>query len=99
MAYKEQTTSYNFTPKAKATMIMILEQYPEYMATIQELRGMLTVQGSVVLPTYYAVLLARIVQPHYPNYSAKILAPLESVPAMTSNEYKVRWFSLLNRVA
>lgn len=97
MAFKEQTIRYQFDQAEKVAMIMVLEQYPEYMTTIYELKNMLMVDGGIILDSHYAVLLARIIHPHYPQHSEKLLEPIETYQAMTPNKWQARFFELVNR--
>lgn len=98
MAFKRDIpVMYVFSPASKAAMVMVLEQFGNDLTTIHELKNMLMVDGGVLLDSHYAVLLARLVAPHYPAYADKLLAPLETHPALTPNQAEARRFELIYR--
>ena len=97
MAYKRKSVSYRFESHDKASMIMVLEQFGEELTTIRELKNMLMVDGSIVLDSHYAVLLARLMYPHYEYLSKQLLAPLETYPHLSPPEHQLRYYELVNR--
>lgn len=99
MAIKRTTQSYDFAAEAKASMIPVLDQFGTDLVTVHEIKEMLRVPGSVVLDAHYAVILARLVAPHYPAYAEKLLTPLETYPpAHSPNEQTGRFFDELDRI-
>ena len=61
MAFIRNSISYKFEPSAKASMIMVLDQFGDDLTTIHETKEMLRVSGSVVLDAHYAAMLARLI--------------------------------------
>jgi hypothetical protein len=97
VAFERKNISYQFNDEAKAAMIMVLEQFDEHLETVHELKNMLMVDGAIVLDSHFAVLLARLIAPHYSAWSEKLLAPIETFPALTTNQHQARYFQLVNR--
>lgn len=97
MAYKNTNTRYEFSAGDKASMIIILEQFPEHMETIHELKNMLMVDGAIVLDSHYAVLLACLVAEYHPQYSERLMRPIETLPAMSPAQWAARHHELASR--
>jgi hypothetical protein len=93
--------SYEFAPNEKAAMIMLLDQFAERYETIHFIKNCLTVQGSVVLDTQEAIILACLVAPYWPHIAERIEAHpgIERKPALTPEESELRTAELLERVS
>lgn len=101
MAFKEARISYqSFSPEARASMIMVLDQFPQHMETVHAIKEALKVNGAFFLEAHEAVLLARLVAPHYNDWAEALLAHpgIEPVPFLTAAQYKVRFYQLVDRI-
>jgi len=99
MAYKNELRAYSLTPEQKASMIMILDQFSSEMETVHEIKNMLLDRGKFVVGSHYAVLLARIVAPYYPDWAIQLTAPLEKFPAHPPQEHDKIWKELVRRLS
>lgn len=97
MPYKYQRTSYKFTDTAKASMVVLLEQFPPHLETITEIREALRRSGSVILDTHQAIILASLVRVYWPPYADQLMAPLENYPR-PADEYEARFQLVLARI-
>lgn len=98
MAFKRENIQYDFRPSAKAAMIMLLDQFGEDLETVHQIKEMLRVPGSVVLDSHYAVVLARLIEPHYPPFAKKLMRPLETYPTLRPNEHEIEYYELVDRL-
>ena len=100
MAFRNHALTYQFEVNEKVAMIMVLDQFSEAYTTIDQIKNRLTVSGSVVLDTQEAVILARLMYPHYPHFSEKLLAHpgMERYPAHTQSQIDARRFQLIERL-
>lgn len=99
MAYKNELRSYNLTTQQKAAMIMILDQFSPEMETVHEIKNILSVKGKVVISSHYALLLARIIDPYYQDWATQLIVPLETFPAMSSEDYAEKWKELVEKLS
>jgi hypothetical protein len=92
--------SYEFSPKEKAAMIMLLDQFDEQYTTIGFIKNCLLVQGNVVLDTQEAIILACLVAPYGPHIAERIEAHpgIERRPALTPEQSDLRAAELWERV-
>lgn len=96
---EETSLQFSFSDSQKVAMIMLLDQYDDWYISIHEIKNCLMVQGSVVLRAQQAIILARLVAPHWPPLAAKIEMHrgIKHRPAFTPEQHEARSRELIKR--